>query len=96
MTNTIKTVLATIGGLIIILAVIGAMSAPKQEKPNTIMRDNFINGCMQSSTQSECSCMYDKLLAYYGQDGLIQIGLDYQNSSTLPPHAYSIALECSN
>lgn len=102
--NLIAILIVVIG--ILIVLVITKTSLFKKEKMITVpldtdtvginFRENFIVGCTQSgeATYKFCSCAYNRMEQEYGEDGMIDLSLNYLKTEQLPEKIEELVLPC--
>lgn len=98
--NTNQKIVLAIG-IVIIATIIGVsvMSAKsakeKQENSRivTMMRENFMEGCMGESSYSACDCLFNELLNRLGTIGMQNLALDYQDTGKLSATKVNEALK---
>ena len=71
---------------------------PEISKPlNDTMKAEFLKGCIgdEVSTQGAfCECTYSKLVKGLGTTKLLEVSLEYQNTSVMPSIVYPLIAEC--
>jgi hypothetical protein len=87
MKKLITSVLVTIAVLLLITALFTFISEKKASEvapEENIVKDAFIDGCMETSielgyenSEEMCVCVYDNLEDYYGQKGILDMASEY-------------------
>ena len=100
--NIIIAVLGTIVVIFVILLIIGLtakdemVSVPIEDNVN-IFKEEFVGGCVgEGSTYQSCACAYDLLEKDMGQDGIINMSLEYVKTEKLPAKAVELVTPCFN
>lgn len=85
-------IIATIIGISVINA---REQKEKQESSRiiTMMRQNFMEGCMSESNYSTCDCLFNELMDKLGTIGMQNLALDYQDTGKLQKETVNSALK---
>ena len=94
--ETIIAVLATIVGAFLILMVIGLTTKeePIKETAKEESRRLFMGGCVDDGLYEFCDCSFEKLYNTYGEKGIQEIGVEYEQTNEIPSRALETVASC--
>lgn len=98
--DVIIAVLATVVIAFFALLIVGMVtdSEPPQSDysvTNRLLKEGFVDGCaVEGLTEGQCGCMYDKLEAKVGTDGIVEIGLEYEETGVIEDKYINLVLDC--
>jgi len=98
----IKNILIALGIAFLIILLIGLFTQADKKtttKNDTDMmtkfKQSYVENCtMSSGMEDYCKCTYDYMVDKYGEEGLIDISIDYYRTEELPEEIYDAAKEC--
>jgi hypothetical protein len=66
----------------------------KTDNGMSVYKDSFMEGCMEeSATYSTCNCYYNSLLNQLGEDGLLEVSLNYAQTEQFPAEVLTKAVK---
>lgn len=98
--NIIIAILSTFLISWVVLVIIGLSINKNDDVKKTdgmqVFKDAYVEGCTEdgNATFTQCSCSYDKMLEFYGEDGFLKMAANYVEDEELPAGAIKAILPC--